>query len=452
MILKAFVLPHPPIVLPEIGGGEERKIAITSTAMDKAGSEILELAPDVIILTSPHAPLYSDGFYIAGGDRASGSLSQFRAPEICQDLELDRELSKSIHAFASSERLPSALIEPNAGLDHGVMIPLYFVLRYYSKFKLVHIGLSMLSAEDHYRLGICIRKAVEELGRRAVFIASGDCSHVLKHDGPYGYRKEGPLFDEKLMDILSRAAFGELLRIPEKLSDRAAECGLRSFQIMAGALDGSSVKPGELSYEGTFGVGYGVQSFSIEGEDSRRHFLENAPPDDKALGEAYLSLALESIRRYLEKGETITLPKGLPQKLYGKSAGCFVTLHRNGALRGCIGTMQGYKSCLGEEIISNAVSAANRDPRFPPLSAPELEGLSISVDILGEMEKIDSTEELDPERYGVYVTKGFRSGVLLPRLEGVDSIERQLEIALSKAGIMPNEKYTLSRFEVKRYE
>ena len=144
-------------------------------------------------------------------------------------------------------------------------------------------------------------------------------------------------------------------------------------------------------------------------------------------------------------------PEDLPEALTGQRAGAFVSIHRQGRLRGCIGTIAPTRSSLAEEIIHNAISAASRDPRFDPIRADELKWLEINVDVLGEPEAIVSAAELDVKRYGVIVTKGHRRGLLLPDLEGVDTVRQQVEIAKQKAGIGPKEKVDLERFEVVRH-
>lgn len=133
-------------------------------------------------------------------------------------------------------------------------------------------------------------------------------------------------------------------------------------------------------------------------------------------------------------------------------AGTFVSLHsRDGSLRGCIGTIEPTQPNVAKEVIHNAISAATRDPRFPPVQIAELDGLDISVDVLTPPEPIESVDELDPHRYGVIVESGWRRGLLLPDLEGVDTAEVQVDIARCKAGIQRGEPVRLHRFEVKRY-
>ena len=165
-----------------------------------------------------------------------------------------------------------------------------------------------------------------------------------------------------------------------------------------------------------------------------------------------LELARASIDHYLREGKVLALPPDLPDQLVSIRAGAFVTLYKAGALRGCIGTITPVCGSLAEEIIRNAVASAAEDPRFPPVRPEELDKITISVDLLSPAEPVDSPRELDPARYGVIVSAGYRRGLLLPDLEGVDTAGQQLAIALAKAGIQPHEPYRIERFEVTRCE
>ncbi len=164
-----------------------------------------------------------------------------------------------------------------------------------------------------------------------------------------------------------------------------------------------------------------------------------------------VELARETIESYVREKRIIQPPKELGPEMQGR-AGTFVSLHDSrGNLRGCIGTIEPQQPTVAQEVIQNAISAATRDPRFPPVAPEELEDLDIKVDVLTEPEPIDSMDQLDPKRYGVIVESGWRRGLLLPDLEGVDTVEYQVEIAMRKAGIRPGEPVQLYRFEVKRY-
>jgi len=163
-----------------------------------------------------------------------------------------------------------------------------------------------------------------------------------------------------------------------------------------------------------------------------------------------VQLARRTIEKYVKDGEAISPPSELTPEMEQR-AGVFVSLHKRGALRGCIGTIEPAQPNVAQEIIHNAISAATRDPRFPPVRSDELNDLEISTDVLSEAEMISSLDELDPKRYGVIVEKGYRRGLLLPNLEGVDTAEKQIDIALRKAWINKDEEYEIQRFEVVRY-
>ena len=166
---------------------------------------------------------------------------------------------------------------------------------------------------------------------------------------------------------------------------------------------------------------------------------------------AYVRLARETIENYVKQGKIITPPKDLPEEMINQKAGVFVSLKKFGDLRGCIGTFIPAQENIAQEIIKNAISAAIDDPRFSPVTISELEDLSISVDVLSAPEEVKDISQLDPKKYGVIVSSGYKKGLLLPDLEGVDTAEYQIDIAKRKAGIYPNEKVKLYRFEVKRY-
>ena len=414
----------------------------------------------MLIVTTPHLVMYADYFHISPGKGTSGDMSAFSASQTRLTVEYDMELQEEIIRQAENAGIRAGTLgEKDPSLDHGAFLPLYFLQDAGGDCPILRIGLSGFSPLEHYRLGQCIARAVETLGRRAVFVASGDLSHKLKDDGPYGYAPEGPVFDRRVTQAMADGDFLKFLTMDAGLCERAAECGLRSFQIMAGALDGLAVSPALLNYEGTFGVGYGVATFAVTGPDENRRFARQCEEmerarlaERKAAEDPWVRLARLSLETYVRTGKQLdTLPDGLPGEMTGRAAGAFVSLHAHGQLRGCIGTTGPTTNSVAWEIVQNAVSACSRDPRFAPVRANELNSLEYSVDVLGEPEDISSPAELDIKRYGVIVSCGGRRGLLLPDLEGVDTIEQQIDIARQKGGISSREQYTLERFEVVRH-
>lgn len=459
-MLGAIITPHPPVLLPEVGGGREREIAATDRAMRTAAETVAAWQPDVIIVSSPHTILYRDYFHIAPGDGAVGDMSRFGAPEVRIQASYDTLLREEIIRRAEAEGLHAGTLgQRDPELDHGVLIPLYYLRKAGVRCPIVRMGLSGFSPLDHYRLGKCVQDAVNALGRRAVFLASGDLSHKLKADGPYGCAPEGPQFDDAVTRTMASGDFLEFLTIDPALCERAAECGLRSFQMMAGALDGLAVEPQLLSHEGTFGVGYAIALFPVTGHDDSRCYEKdyllaknNRRATRKANEDPWVKLARRSLETYVKTAQRLTsLPEDLPAEMTTQQAGAFVSLHKNGQLRGCIGTIAPTCDNLAWEIVQNAVSACSRDPRFSPVRPDELDELEYSVDVLGAPEPVDSPAALDPKTYGVIVSCGGRRGLLLPDLDGVDSVEAQLSIALQKGGIRENEPYKIERFKVVRH-
>ncbi|MCI9200264.1 MAG: AmmeMemoRadiSam system protein A [Lachnospiraceae bacterium] len=458
-IAAAFMVPHPPLIVPDVGKGEEKKIMDTIHAYHEIGKRIGELKPDTIVVVSPHQTMYADYFHISPGKGAKGDLGQFRAGNVKMEVSYDTEFVKELCRLADIGRIPAGTLgEREKRLDHGTMVPLYFVGQYWKGYHLVRIGLSGLPLITHYELGQCIQKASESLGRKTVLIGSGDLSHRLKEDGPYGYREEGPAYDSCIMDIMARGGFGELLEFSEDFCEKAGECGHRSFTIMAGALDRLELEAERLSYEGPFGVGYGICSYIPCGWNPERDFGEKYEQKEKerllelrGKEDEYVRLARKTIEEYVRNKKKINLPEGLPEEMSGRAAGVFVSLKKDGRLRGCIGTICAVQKSVAEEIIENAISASVRDSRFEPVEPEELDKLVISVDVLGDTEKIESPAQLDVKRYGVIVTKGYKRGLLLPNLDGVDTVEEQIAIAKRKAGIGEPEQVELERFEVVRH-
>jgi AmmeMemoRadiSam system protein A len=172
---------------------------------------------------------------------------------------------------------------------------------------------------------------------------------------------------------------------------------------------------------------------------------------DKPSDNSYVRLAVASYENFVLNGSLLPRPDHLPEEMTAQRAGVFVSLHLNGRLRGCIGTISPVQPCIADEIIHNAVSAAAHDPRFEPVRSNELVGIECSVDVLQEPEEIQHLSQLDVTKYGVIVFNGMRRGLLLPNLDGVNTVEEQIAIAREKAGIRRWEPIVIQRFEVVRH-
>lgn len=483
-IVAAYVVPHPPLIVPAVGRGEERGIQSTIDAYEEVARRIAAHAPDALVVTSPHAPFLRDEFFLSSARAEHGSMARFWAPRERIRYECDTELASSVAREAKDAGVPVFFRDSrdgDLGEDHATFVPLYFVRGLLSRVRVVRAGLSMLSPEKHRAFGRCIAAAVDQLGRRVVLVASGDLSHKLKEDGPYGFAPEGPEFDREVARIFSEGDLEALFAFDGGFCERAAECGLRSFQVMAGALGSLSYTSELLSCEGPFGVGYAVAAFEVrdaadgdaadgdsadngsagsdsaDGDSAGSDSANNDSADsdaaaDDVVPDPYVALARASVEGYVRFGRLIEVPADVACELRDARAGVFVSLHKGAALRGCIGTISPCYANVAEEIVRNGIAAAARDPRFPPVTPDELDELSYSVDVLAPAEPVASEAELDPVRYGVIVSKGARRGLLLPNLEGVDTAADQVAIAKRKAGIPAfDDDVELSRFEVVRH-
>jgi AmmeMemoRadiSam system protein A len=459
-IVLGALLPHPPLLVPQVGGSDLAQVQKTKGAMETVARKVKEAEAEVVIIVSPHAPLFGDAFSLWELPQMVGDFARFGRPEVSHSYQIDLGLASRI---AAKEKELVRLNQKQANtygiptkLDHGITVPLYYLYQAGVDLPILPLGMSMFPFPKLYSFGQAIREATGDLGRRAVFIASGDLSHRLTAGAPGGYHPQGEVFDRMLVDKLAKLDLEGLAQLDPGLMENAGQCGFNSLAIMLGAFDGLEAKANVLSYEGPFGVGYCTCLLTTTGkEDPTRKLTETLAGQyrksldfKRAEASSPVRLAIEAVEMFVQKGEVLA-PENVPQELQ-KPAGAFVTIKKNGQLRGCIGTIASTKGTLAQEIIANAIAAAAQDSRFWPVEPHELPLLTYSVDVLGKPERVSSCQ-LDPKRFGVIVRSGRRQGLLLPDLEGVDTVAKQLEIAKSKAGISPNDSVELFRFQVVRY-
>jgi AmmeMemoRadiSam system protein A/AmmeMemoRadiSam system protein B len=471
-LVFAGIAPHPPIMVPEVG--REATAAVRQSIDGMAGltQRIIDSGAETVILISPHAPLEPAAFVAYDGPQLFGDFANFRAPTATAHAELDDELLNEITRVAASEDLIVMRIR-GKDLDHGTAVPLYFLQRNGWHGKVVALGYSFLSNEDHLRFGKCITSAIRKSGRRVAFIASGDLSHRLKPDAPAGYNPNAHLFDEEVVEAIRSGAPDQIVKIDQDLRRAAGECGYRSMLVALGMIEDAGKSAEVISYEAPFGVGYLVAQLMSEPPADRgpqagsplgvvdaggppfssaKATVNPGPPATAGGSDSIPALARQAIESFVNTNSIIDVPGDLPEKLNAR-AGCFVSIKtHDGQLRGCIGTIEPVTDTLAEEIIANAISAANRDPRFRPVRRDELPGLKYSVDVLSVPE-VCTIADLDPNIYGVIVEdeKGLQRGLLLPNLEGIGTATEQVEIASRKAGITPGTPAKISRFRADRY-
>lgn len=465
-VVLTGLVPHPPLLIPQIGKKERGKVQKTLSAMERFAREVVAAEPDVIVLISPHGPVFQDGIVMNFAPKVDGDFADFGAAEERLAFVVDGPFAGAIQDEAQTlgvEIIPLTLdlvrrFQLSIKLDHGAMVPLYFLHQAGWHGRVVSVTMGMLPTEKLYAFGVAVQRAAHNFGRRAVVIASGDLSHRLSPDAPNGFHPRSKEFDEAITRLVERADIQGLLSLPADLREDAGECGYRPIVMMAGAADGYQVESEFFSYEAPFGVGYAVAAWRVGAPDESRRYLDWANQQAAAelacirANEApIVRLAREAAELYVREGKTLTevpeLPAELPQQ-----AGVFVSVYHQGNLRGCIGTFVPTQPTLAQEVVFNAIQAVSNDPRFNPVTVEELPELVYSVDVLKEPREVEDLSTHDPKVHGIIVAKGDRRGLLLPDLPGVETTEQQLAIAKRKAGIGPDEKDVhLAEFEVIRY-
>lgn len=457
-ILGGVLVPHPPTLIATGEAAEDTaELSPIRQSMEVLSEKVAALKPQTLVFISPHGSCFADAFAIKRVLPLKGSLQdgKIKVDAAC-DLELAdslleeaRDLGVNTFAVGPSEKRFEFSLE----LDHGVTVPLHFLNKHISP-PIVSISTSDLGTFDHYRLGAAIRRASTKLKRGVVLLASGDLSHP---ENPPGERDpEAEKFDKEVIGILKSGEFHRLLEMDSEQLDEIAGCGIMPLLVLLGAFEGEQSETEILGYENPFGSGYLIAQLRPTGQEKRGLLpelvpLENAETLRRRQQESPpVALARQAVEAYVRFGKVVRVPQELPEYMTG-SAGTFVSLKKGKALRGCIGTTAATTGSVAEEIIQNSIHSATRDPRFYPVEEDELDHLVYSVDILHEPEEVPDASHLDHKRYGVFVKCGGRCGLLLPDIEGVNSVEEQVSIARQKGGIGEDEDFQLFRFRVKRY-
>ena len=263
-IVFGCAVPHPPLLVPDIGRGQEVAISATTQAMKQLNAKLVEHQPQTLLIISPHGEYHAAAMGMLTAASSTGTLSNWGVRGPGQHFDNDLRMVALIQEEAKAADVPIQSIgDKGYELDHGVMVPLHFFLPAVKGVPLVPLTFSWLSLETHFAFGKAIGRAAQRTQKPVALIASGDLSHRLIPGAPAGYEPSGRVFDEKLVKAMGRLDVDGILNLDKELIERAGECGLRSFVILLGALDGLRVRPEVLSYEGPFGVGYLVASFEV---------------------------------------------------------------------------------------------------------------------------------------------------------------------------------------------
>ncbi len=439
----AALMPHPPILVPAVGRERLAEVDASLAAMREISREIVATQPETLVLISPHSPRSPFAFGVWNCAELRGTFAPFGAPDEGVALPVDAAFVQALARVAPRAGVQISGI-PAGNLDHGAAVPLWFLAEAGWRGPTVVIALNSPGAGGIHGIGHAIALAADSLGKKIAVIASGDMSHRLIPSAPAGYEPTAKDFDARFIELLRAKAYRDIERISPGLQARAAEDVVDSTAVALAATGWKTDGGRVLSYEGPFGVGYGVAVLYSAEQDRSHEFTtgEDLPRLARRVVEAALA------------GENVTAPEPGSDYLRQK-AGVFVTIKTSGGkLRGCIGSLETPQTPnVVEETLLNARSAAFADPRFPRVTSVELHNLRFEVSVLHSFQPIGSPASLDPARYGVIVrTADGRRATLLPALVGIDTAEQQFRMVCEKGGISPAEPVTLVRYAVDKFK
>jgi AmmeMemoRadiSam system protein A len=430
----AVLMCHAPIVIPEIAGAQAAHCKTTTEAMRETARALIAHEPSLIILISPHAPRRPRSIGLTFDDTLSGDFERFGHAQVSLQLSGARREAERIADMARAEGVATHALSGHA-LDHGSMVPLFFVHEAGYRGSIVVTSLPYPGTDLEAAFGNALRQAARESALCWAILASGDMSHRLTRDAPAGFAPRAREFDRGFARALRHGDLRSAIGADLELQELAAEDVVQSTAVAAAAVQYRAHGTRVFAYEAPFGVGYLEALLFSQNTEQKR---QGPPP------EILVEIALQAIACAL-RGEAYTPPALAPP--WNEAGAVFVTLRSpSGELRGCIGRTEARFASLSEEVADCAVSAATRDARMPSVRLEELANLSIEVSVIGEPELIADPAQLDPAHYGVVVEQGGLRGVLLPEVEGVTSAAQQIQIALRKAGIALQSDYAVSRF------
>ncbi len=254
MLNFAAITPHPPIIVPGVGNQEDlTEVADTVDSMNKLAEDFKKKKIATVIVLTPHGTLSEETFNVHSSDCFTSSL-----PGALLSFDGNPELSDEIAELKNVKKIE------DGSLDHGASVPLYFFQQKSSGFNVVPITFCMKSRKIHFNFGKRLFKLIQEKEEKIAVIASGDLSHKLKPSAPAGYSEKGKEFDKNLIDLLSKKDTEKIIEMDEKLISEAGQCGYRSILILLGVLSQIDYGSEVLSYEGPFGVGYGVVKYNLK--------------------------------------------------------------------------------------------------------------------------------------------------------------------------------------------
>lgn len=255
-LVFAGIAPHPPLLVPEVGGDRIKQVDASVKALQDFSLRMMQSSPDTVVIISPHSPASPYQFGAFASKELKGDFRQFGARHLALSFPNDQELLNILSNVTRERQIPFGLIPNEPPLDHGVLVPMYYLNKAGWQGRLLALSFTSLSISQHIEFGQACRESAKRLGRKIAFVASADLSHYLSNNGPYHLEPDAHLFDEEVCRAISKQDLSAIVNIDQELRHRAGECGYRSILVAIGAANEKDIAPKLLSYESPFGVGY----------------------------------------------------------------------------------------------------------------------------------------------------------------------------------------------------
>jgi AmmeMemoRadiSam system protein A len=437
-IACAALMCHAPIVIPVIAGADAHGCKRTTQAMQEIARTLVQHAPGLIVLISPHAPRRPRSVGLVFDASLFGDFARFGHAEVSLCLRGAPTQAERVALHAKAEQVATHAFQ-GADLDHGSMVPLFFLHEAGYRGRVLLASLPYPGSELEARFGRALDAAALESEERWAVLASGDMSHRLTRSAPAGFEPRAREFDRSFVRAIDRGDLRAAVSPDPELVELAAEDVLQATAVAAASVRYRAQGTRVIAYEAPFGVGYLEALLFSQPVPTEQHEASRLPA-------ALIQIALDAIAHALAD-----LPFSPPslEPPWQAARPLFVTLRAaDGELRGCIGRTEPRHASLAAEVADCAVGAATRDFRMPSVRLEELHSLQVEISLLYGLEPVQGSADLDPARFGIVVEHGAQRGVLLPDVEGIESATEQLQVALRKAGIADSAPYRVRRFAV----
>jgi aromatic ring-opening dioxygenase LigB subunit len=262
MISFACLVPHSPLLIPEVGQDHLSQLADTKRAYQHLEQELYVAKPDILIIISPHKERRPGAFTINQRPKIKLDFKEFG--DLVTDLEFTNAVGFGYKIKESCEHYFPIVLTAEEKLNYGSGVPLYYLAKNLPDIKIVSLSYADLSVEDHLKFGEIIKKQINLSSQRIAVIASGDLSHCLHQDSPAGFSPRGQEFDQKIIKLLNEKNFEGLIKLDPELIKESGACGYRSLLILMGIIKDLNYEPEKLSYEAPFGIGYLVENFKLK--------------------------------------------------------------------------------------------------------------------------------------------------------------------------------------------